>query len=116
SGQEPFGQPQLGPILAERVVHLDGDARGAALITDAAGETITEYGAGEGGFVSTIDRGIQFRRHQLGADETAPVIVRMHEGSIVSIYDPEVDHSYTLLSYGPDNIAHFAALVTPPAE
>ena len=105
--------PPTTPIIAERAIHISGDASGAALVLDANGSVLTSFPADKGGFVAGIDRVLQRERGKIGADTSAPVLLRLREGNRLSLYDPETDWSAELMGFGADNLRTFARLLGP---
>ncbi|WP_415922631.1 photosynthetic complex assembly protein PuhC [Tateyamaria sp. SN6-1] len=101
-------------ILAERVIHLSGDASGAARVLDDTGTVIASFAPDKGGFVAGIDRVLQRERTKIGADLSAPVLLRLREGNRLSLYDPTTDWSAELMGFGADNLRTFARLLEPP--
>ena len=101
-------QPPDGEILSEKVVRLQGTVTGAARISDEDGAVIAEYAAGEGGFVSTIERVIKRERLRHGVPNDGLLHVRMRKGNRLSVFDPSTGREIEL---GRDNIAKFAAIV-----
>ena len=104
-------QPPNGAILSERIIHLQGNIAGAARILDKNGAEIGTFAAGEGGFVSTIDRVIRRERLRHGMPGEGVLHVRMREGERLSIFDPSTGEEIELESFGRDNINKFAALL-----
>lgn len=111
SGRPMVAQTPLGPIVTEREITLWGDTRGAARVSDADGVTLVEFEAGQGGFVSTIDRVVRRERLVHGVPESGPVIVRLREGDRVTLYDPSTGNETPMINFGQSNAAHFHALL-----
>ncbi|MEL7398112.1 MAG: photosynthetic complex assembly protein PuhC [Pseudomonadota bacterium] len=106
-----LAQPPDGDILSEKIIRLQGTVTGAARISDEDGAVIAEYAAGDGGFVSTIERVIRRERLRNGAPNDGVVHVRLREGNRLSVFDPSTDREIELEAFGRDNIAKFAAIV-----
>ncbi len=106
--------PALTPVLAERVIHLWGNPSGAARVLDDTGTVIASFAEDKGGFVAGIDRVLQRERAKIGADPSAPVVLRLREGNRLSLYDPTTDWSAELMGFGADNLRTFARLLEPP--
>ena len=106
--------PPQTAVLAERVIHLSGDASGAARVLDETGSVIASFAPDKGGFVAGIDRVLQRERGKIGADPTLPVVLRLREGNRLSLYDPVTDWSAELMGFGADNLRTFARLLEPP--
>ena len=106
-----LAQPPDGDILSEKIIRLQGTVTGAARISDEDGAVIAAYAAGDGGFVSTIERVIRRERLRNGAPNDGVVHVRLREGNRLSVFDPSTDREIELEAFGRDNIAKFAAIV-----
>ncbi len=106
--------PADTPIIAERAIHISGDPSGAARVLDASGSVLADFPADKGGFVSGIDRVLLRERAKIGADPTAPVLLRLREGNRLSLYDPETKWSAELMGFGADNLRTFARLLSKP--
>ena len=106
-----LAQPPDGDILSEKIIRLQGTVTGAARISDEDGAVIAEYAAGDGGFVSTIERVIRRERLRNGTTNDGVVHVRLREGNRLSVFDPSTDREIELEAFGRDNIAKFAAIV-----
>ena len=106
--------PANTPVIAERVIHISGDASGAARVLDADGAVIASFASDKGGFVAGIDRVLQRERAKVGADLRAPVLLRLREGNRLSLYDPVTEWSAELMGFGADNLRTFARLLEPP--
>lgn len=107
----PEAQPAKGPILAERVIVLEGTLSGAARISSVDGEVLAQYAAGKGGFVSTIERVVARERQRFGVESTGPLHLRKREGGQLALFDPLTDTEIVLASFGADNIKKFAVLL-----
>ena len=75
---------------------------------------IASFAEDKGGFVAGIDRVLQRERAKIGADPSAPVVLRLREGNRLSLYDPTTDWSAELMGFGADNLRTFARLLEPP--
>ena len=106
--------PPNTAVIAERVIHISGDASGAARVLDEAGSVIASFPSDKGGFVAGIYRVLQRERGKIGADAAAPVVLRLREGNRLSLYDPLTDWSAELMGFGADNLRTFARLLEPP--
>lgn len=104
--------PVRGDILQERVLLIEGDITGAAQITDTETGAVVDYASGEAVFITTIERVLRRVRESHAADLAAPFHLRERAGGTLSVYDPATGEEVQLSSFGPDNIAAFAALLT----
>ena len=105
--------PPQTEIIAERVIHLSGDASGAARVLAQSGSVIASFPSDKGGFVAGIDRVLQRERGKIGADMSAPVVLRLREGNRLSLYDPVTNWSAERMGLGADNLRTFARLLEP---
>lgn len=106
--------PANGAILSERAIFISGEASGAARVLDANGALLADFDADKGGFVAGIDRVIIRERNKVGADLSAPVLLRLREGNRLSLYDPETNWSAELMGFGATNLRTFARLLSKP--
>lgn len=106
--------PQQGKILSERALFISGDPSGAARVLDAQGSVLADFPADKGGFVAGIERVIIRERLKIGADLSAPIMLRLRAGNRLSIFDPETNWSAELMGFGADNLRTFARLLEQP--
>ncbi|WP_300038301.1 photosynthetic complex assembly protein PuhC [uncultured Roseobacter sp.] len=114
TGREPDSQPPAGAIIAQRAIHLSGDASGAARVLDETGTVIADFASDKGGFVAGIERVIARERGKSGADTTAPVLLQLREGNRLSLNDPVTGWSAELMGFGASNTRTFARLLVQP--
>ncbi|WP_415400650.1 photosynthetic complex assembly protein PuhC [Tateyamaria sp. SN3-11] len=108
------GTPAEALILQERAIYLSGAASGAARVLDANGALLADFPADKGGFVAGVERVIARERAKVGADPSAPVLLRLRQGNRLSLYDPETNWSAELMGFGSDNLRTFARLLDHP--
>lgn len=106
--------PPVAPIISERLIHIAGEASGAARVLDEHGTLLASFAPDKGGFVAGIDRVLRRERGLAGRDVTRPVSLRLQEGHRLSIYDPETGWSAELMGFGADNLRTFARLLEAP--
>ncbi|MGX9355053.1 photosynthetic complex assembly protein PuhC [Roseobacteraceae bacterium S113] len=104
--------PPAGEILAQREVLLWGNTAGEARVHTTDGAELAFWAAGDGGFVSTIDRVVRFERDRHGVAQDTPVVIRLRDGPRLSIFDPSTGKETELEAFGKDNIAQFTGLLT----
>ena len=114
TGRPLESTPPDAAILQERTIYLSGDASGAARVLDANGSVLATFASDKGGFIAGIERVIQRERGKVGADPSAPVVLRLREGNRLSLYDPTTDWSAELMGFGADNLRTFARLLRNP--
>ncbi|MEL7164660.1 MAG: photosynthetic complex assembly protein PuhC [Pseudomonadota bacterium] len=103
-------------ILDERIMLVDGSITGAATITGADGQPIAEFADGEAVFITTIARVVERQRIKSGVPLDGPIHLRRRAPNRLSVYDPVTRAEFGLSSFGKDNIAAFAALLTDVPE
>lgn len=101
-------------ILQERAIYLAGEASGAARVLDGHGALLADFDAESGGFVAGIDRVVRRERTKVGADLTAPVLLRLRTGNRLSLHDPETNWTAELMGFGATNLRTFARLLENP--
>ncbi|MEO0342655.1 MAG: photosynthetic complex assembly protein PuhC [Pseudomonadota bacterium] len=106
------GQPPAGKVVAERLISVEIQPRGAALIFDETGTLVHSFGEGEAGFMDSVFRALSYERKRSGADLDGPVtIARMDTGRHVLI-DPNTGWAMQLIGYGANNIEPFVQLLS----
>jgi len=106
--------PPAAPVIAERVIHIAGDASGAARVFDEYGVLIAHFGPDKGGFVAGIERVILRTRAQQGVAAEGPLLLQLREGNRLSLHDPSTGWSAELMGFGADNTRTFARLLGQP--
>jgi len=98
-------KPNGAPIVAENQVLLSGHVRnGTTIVYLSSGKTL-HLSNGEGGFLETFANVV--RRSRLIADknQSAPIIAQLHSDGQLSVRDPQTGRTFSLQSYGEDNVA-----------
>ena len=103
--------PPESPVVAERVIFLDGDMAGSARVLDAAGSLIADLPPEQGGFISGVYRVLLRERTKHRVALEGPVILRRTENGRVAIFDPSTGWSADLMGFGTDNARAFARLL-----
>ncbi|MEM0936402.1 MAG: photosynthetic complex assembly protein PuhC [Pseudomonadota bacterium] len=106
------GVPQAAPEIASRVIILDGDSKGAVTVTDENGVVLADHGADTAGFLSVVWRSMNRTRMLAGVPETDPLRLVEFENGRLAIFDAQTGWSIELGSFGKDNRATFAALLS----
>ena len=106
--------PPAGPILAERMIFLDGDMSGSARVLDETGTVIADLGPEEGGFVSGVKRVLDRERAKHNVPLDGPVALQLREGNRLSLTDPSTGWSAELMGFGITNTRAFARLLVQP--
>lgn len=96
------GRPQAAPVVAERLLVIDG-AGGAIHVTDAAtGENVLDLA--NGGFISVVNDGLERARHVARTTGNPPVKLTLYENSRLSLSDPATGWRTEISSFGPGNV------------
>ena len=103
--------PPGGPIKAERVLFLDGDMSGAAIVRSEDGAVIADLSPEDGGFVSGVWRVLQRERTKARAPLDGPITITAFQNGRMAITDPSTGWSADLMGFGQDNAATFARLL-----
>ncbi|MFK7869401.1 MAG: photosynthetic complex assembly protein PuhC [Roseobacter sp.] len=114
TGRPLESTPPVTPVIAERAIHISGDASGAARVLDENGALIASFASDKGGFVAGIERVILRKRTAAGVDPAGPLLLRLREGNRLSLYDPSTGWSAELMGFGADNTRTFARLLVKP--
>ncbi|MCC1492403.1 photosynthetic complex assembly protein PuhC [Cognatishimia sp. F0-27] len=111
TGQPAGSVPPVSEIKAERLLFLDGDMAGAAMVRDADGAVIADLGPEEGGFISGVWRVLQRERTKAGAPLDGPILLTAFENGRMAVTDPSTGWNADLMGFGQDNAAAFAKLL-----
>lgn len=111
SDRPHVGVPAPAPIVAEKVLRLEGTRQGNVTVLDADGTIVARSETDKNGFIGVIWRVMARERMKRGLPDTAPVRVVRRENGTIAILDTATDWSVELVGYGQDNVAAFARLV-----
>ena len=98
-------------VISERLIYLDGDMTGAAIVRDADGNILREFSADAGGFIAGVERVIERERGKRGLPNDGPVLLQLREGNRLSLTDPETGWTAELMGFGATNHRSFARLL-----
>lgn len=99
------------PVVAERMITLEGTRNTGISVLDEAGNEIANSQARRSGFIDVIWNAVERKRKLARIEGNPPLkLVRQEDGRI-AIIDPETRWSVKLIGYGQDNIAAFARLL-----
>ncbi|MEM6890102.1 MAG: photosynthetic complex assembly protein PuhC [Pseudomonadota bacterium] len=104
--------PVPSEVIAERLVYISATREGAGTVKSEDGTIIADWEAGQGGFIATMARVLARERARNNADPSAPILLREREGNRLSLLDPTTGRETELKSFGEDNVASFAALMS----
>lgn len=111
-GADTGAVPKTPPI-AYRDLHFADRPDGSIRISDAAdGRIIDTVAPGTNGFLRGTMRSLARERRQGGIGEIQAFRVAAYAGGMLSLEDPATGRRIELGSFGPDNAAVFARLLT----
>ncbi len=101
--------------VQERELRFTDHADGAVIVTDAAtGETVSEIGFGEGGFVRATMRRMAKARMAQGIGSEPPFRLTLWENGALSLSDPQTGREAEIHGFGADHSATFAEMLKEP--
>ena len=107
SGSPLTGVPKIAPIVAERVVTMQGNGR-AVVITDDNGRVLLDVD--NGAFVSVVNDGLERARVVARVQGNPPVVITQYENGRMQLYDPASDWKIELGSFGAGNLRLFTPI------
>ena len=99
------------PIVAERLVTLEGDRDNGVHVIDDTGTPIAFSGENKSGFIDVIWVSVMRERLVQDRQSDAPVRVVRRANGHTAIIDDTTGWKIELIGYGPDNVAAFARLI-----
>jgi len=99
------------PVIAERVVTLNGTRDAGVSVRDESGVEIAHSTKNKGGFIDVIWVSVSRERTVNGKALDAPLRIVRRANGRTAIIDDTTDFEIELIGYGKDNIAAFARLV-----
>lgn len=105
------GVVETSPVIAERVITMNGTRKEGIGVYDQTGAEIAHSTKDKGGFIDVIWVAISRERSVNNAPLDAPLRIVRKENGRVAILDDVTDFQVELIGYGKDNIAAFARLV-----
>ena len=106
--------PQGIPMVAERVIVLEGSMTGAARVFDLDGRMVADFDADTGGFVAGIWRVLQRERNKHRVAVDLPVRLVLYEDNRLSLFDDFTGWRAELIGFGIDNYRIFYNLLDAP--
>lgn len=104
-------------VAQQRALRFVDREDGAVVVSDATtGETITEIGFGEGGFVRATLRRMAKARAASGIGAEPAFKLTLWENGALSLVDPETGQQAEIHGFGPDHSATFSAMLKAPAS
>lgn len=111
TGRPLEAAPANGPVAQSRMITVEADRTGAALVYAEDGGLIAALAPDEGGFVSGVWRSLDRERAKYGAPLDAPAeLIRFEDGRL-ALRDPVTGWRVELMGFGRDNAAAFARLL-----
>ncbi|MEM7520942.1 MAG: photosynthetic complex assembly protein PuhC [Pseudomonadota bacterium] len=105
------GVPAQSPVVAERMITLEGTHSDGVRVLDAEGAQIAFSQERRAGFIDVIWVGVERKRKVEHVAGNPPLRLVRQENGRVAIIDPATDWSIQLIGYGKDNVAAFARLL-----
>lgn len=102
------------PVAAERMLRVEDLPDGRVLLSDARTGRQVEVIEGEAGFARGILRSLARERRRTGTDPVHPFRLQLHTDGRLTLSDPATGQRIALESFGPNNAAVFARLITTP--
>jgi putative photosynthetic complex assembly protein len=109
SGRPVVAVPHAAPVVAERMLVLEGRGAKAVTLREPDGTLIAELD--HGGFITVIQNGLARERLVHGVDPLLPVRLVKYANNRLAVHDPETGWSVELGNFGADNRAAFARLL-----
>ena len=97
------GQPQLAPIVTERLLVIEGNGTSIKATDAETGEIVLDLR--NGGFISVVNDGLERARLVSRITENPAVKLTLFETGRLSLTDPATGWSTEISSFGPGNIA-----------
>ena len=97
------GQPQMAPVVSERLLLIEGSGNAIKATDAATGEVVLDLR--NGGFISVVNDGLERARLVSRITENPPVKLTLYETGRLSLTDPATGWGTEISSFGPGNIA-----------
>ncbi|MEM1004620.1 MAG: photosynthetic complex assembly protein PuhC [Pseudomonadota bacterium] len=97
-------RPPGADIAQETAVFIVSNPREGTVLKTARHEVIVEFAPGDGGVFEMLGTVIKRQRARHNADPDIPIMIRLHNTQKVTLFDPAIDQTYNLSSYGRDNV------------
>jgi putative photosynthetic complex assembly protein len=111
-GMEPAATPDdTAPVLAERLIRIEGSLDGSARVADENGVVFADLGPMEAGFIGGVHRSLERVRMLSKIEGNPPVrLVRFADGRL-GLRDPSTGWRAELIGFGDTNRDAFLALL-----
>ena len=110
TGRAHVGVPTPAPVVAERVIYLQGGGAQAVTVLDENRSLLLDLP--HGGFITVIQNGVQRARLTAGVDQSLPVRIVEYANGRLSVVDDHTGWSAELGAFGSDNKAAFERLMS----
>ncbi|MEO1045544.1 MAG: photosynthetic complex assembly protein PuhC [Pseudomonadota bacterium] len=111
SGSPELSRAEVAPQETRNLYFTD-TAEGGVTVSDAdTGETVSEIGYGEGGFMRASLRRLIKTRRERGIGAEPPFTLIRWENGALSLEDPSTGETVEIYGFGPDHTAMFAAML-----
>jgi putative photosynthetic complex assembly protein len=109
TGRTPEGQPEAAPVVAERMLILQGGGAQAVTVLEPDGKQLLDLP--HGGFITVVQNALETQRRRNGVDPLLPVRLVSYANGRLTLEDPETGWSVELYGFGSDNEAAWARLL-----
>ena len=104
-------------VINARTLRFFDEPDGTVRVEDgASAEVLTRFGEGEGGFIRATVRSLVHQRRIRGIGAEMPFTLTEWENGNLTLADPATGRSVEVSSFGPDNRAVYANLLTATRE
>jgi putative photosynthetic complex assembly protein len=110
TGRAHVGVPTPAPVVAERVIYLQGGGAQAVTVLDENRSLLLDLP--HGGFITVIQNGVQRARLTARVDQSLPVRIVEYANGRLSVVDDHTGWSAELGAFGSDNKAAFERLMS----
>lgn len=111
TGMTPAGTPAASPVVAERMLRIDGTLDAGATIWLEDGTRLAELDTEQAGFVNGVHRALARERMLRKIGDNPPVRVRRLADGRLTLFDPATGWRVELIGFGSTNRDAFAALL-----
>jgi putative photosynthetic complex assembly protein len=109
TGRPPVGRPAPAPVIAERMLIVEGKGAQAVALKNPDGTLIADLA--HGGFITVAQNALARARTVRGVDQSLPVRLVSYANGRLALEDPASGWSVELGAFGDKNKAVWAALL-----
>ncbi len=100
------------PVLQSMSLRFYDNPQGGIRVETSSGESLAQFGPGEGGFLRGVLRGFARDRRSQGIGSEPPFDLVRHADGRISLSDPKTGRVVELDAFGPTNVGLFAKFLT----